>query len=61
MKKPMFHFNFKVFAIAVTCCAVFAALVTSITGLKFWVLLLIFIGALVVNGLIAGVDDREDG
>jgi membrane protein implicated in regulation of membrane protease activity len=52
-------FKPKVFAAMLAVCAVIASVVAWFTGLNFWILAAIFVGALLVNGLIATFEDRD--
>lgn len=58
MKKAT-RFNPKLFAIAITVCLAIAGIGAWVTGLSFWILALILVGAVLANGLIATLEDRK--
>jgi membrane protein implicated in regulation of membrane protease activity len=53
-------FKPKVFAAMLMICAVIAGVASWATGLNFWILAGILVAALLVNGFIASVEDREN-
>lgn len=55
------NFSFIAFAIALAGCGVFAALLAWWTDMNFWILAAISLGAVLVNGLVADIEDRSDG
>lgn len=59
MKQFISSFNWKVFLIALFVCIIIAALGSVVFRLSFWLLLVIAIGALLVNGFIAEIEDRR--
>jgi len=59
MKNGTCRFQVKLFLLVVCACCCFAALIAWLTGLKFWILFSILFGAVLVNGLIAKIDDEE--
>jgi hypothetical protein len=52
-------FKPKVFAAMLLVCALIAGVASWATGLNFWVLAGILVAAVLVNGLIASVEDGE--
>lgn len=52
-------FKPKVFAAMLLVCAVVAGVASWATGLNFWILAGIIVAAVLVNGLIASVEDGE--
>lgn len=57
--KPLAHFKPKVFAAMLAVCAVIAGVASWVTGMNFWILAAILVCALLVNGLVAMVEDRD--
>lgn len=53
------RFKPKVFAAMLAVCAAIAGVAAWFTGLNFWILAAILVGAVLVNGLIASVEDRD--
>ncbi|MFT4248388.1 MAG: hypothetical protein QM581_10215 [Pseudomonas sp.] len=58
MKRPSW-FNSKHFAVALTTCAALAGVGAWLSGLNFWILLLIIFAAVLINGVIAIIEDRR--
>jgi hypothetical protein len=52
-------FKPKVFAAMLLVCAVIAGVASWATGLNFWILAGILVAAVLVNGLMASVEDGE--
>lgn len=52
-------FKPKVFAAMLLVCAVIAGVASWATGLSFWILAGILVAAVLVNGLMASVEDGE--
>ena len=59
MKLPATRFKPKVFALVLAVCAGIAAVAAWATGLSFWILAAILVGAVLVNGLIASIEDKN--
>jgi diacylglycerol kinase len=57
--KSSFNFKPKLLAVMLIVCAVIAATVSWISGLRFWILMMILVGAVLLNGLIATVVDKD--
>jgi hypothetical protein len=57
--KPSTYFKPKVFAAMLAVCAAIAGVVSWVTGLNFWILAAILVVAVLVNGLIATVEDND--
>ena len=57
--KPLVHFKPKVFVAMLVVCAVIAGVSAWMTGLNFWILAAILVGAVLVNGLVATFEDRD--
>jgi membrane protein implicated in regulation of membrane protease activity len=53
------HFKPKVFVTMLAVCAAIAGVAAWVTGLNFWVLATIVVAAVLVNGLIASVEDKD--
>ena len=53
------NFSFKSFAIAVAICAIIAGLVSWFTLVKFWIAFLIALCAMLINGWVASIEDRD--
>ncbi|MGB8338626.1 MAG: hypothetical protein WCD07_00685 [Burkholderiales bacterium] len=60
MKTFFETFNWKAFLIALIVCIIVAGAGSLVTGLSFWLLLVIATGALLINGFIAEIEDRRD-
>jgi fatty acid desaturase len=58
MKLPL-HFKPKMLAAMLAACAAIAGLTAWLTGLNFWVLVVILVGAVLVNGWIATLEDKD--
>jgi membrane protein implicated in regulation of membrane protease activity len=52
-------FNLKLFLLMLIVCAVIAAVAAWLTGLNIWILMGIAVVAVLVNGLIASVEDKN--
>lgn len=52
-------FKPKMFILMLGTCAVIAWLASLATGLDFWILLIITIAAVLTNGVIAAIKDRN--
>ena len=57
--RRIIQFKPKIFAAMMLVCGAAAGLISWITGLNFWVLAGILIVAVLVNGLIASVEDGD--
>ena len=57
--KLLEQFNSKVFAAMLVVCAAFAGIAFWVTGLNFWLLLAITIAAVLLNGIVATVEDKD--
>ena len=53
------RFNPKVFAAMLVVCAAIAGIASWVTGLNFWILVAITIAAVLVNGFVATVEDKD--
>jgi membrane protein implicated in regulation of membrane protease activity len=53
------RFKPKFFVAMLAVCAAIAGLVTWATGLNFWILAAVLVGAVLVNGLVASVEERD--
>ena len=53
------HFKPKVFVTMLAVCTAIAGVAAWVTGLNFWVLAAIVVAAVLVNGLIASVEDKD--
>ena len=53
------RFNLKMFVGMLVVCAAIAGVVVWFTGLNFWIVLAVLIGAVLVNGLVATVEDSD--
>jgi len=51
-------FNPKAFLAMLAICAAIAGTASWLTGLNFWILMAICIGAVLLNGFVATVEDR---
>ena len=49
----------KVFAAMLVVCAAIAGIASWVTGLNFWILVAITIAAVLVNGFVATVEDKD--
>ena len=58
MKLPK-RINLKMFAAMLVVCAAIAGVVVWLTELHFWVVLAVLIGAVLVNGLVATLEDKD--
>jgi len=47
------QFNPKIFVMVILVCAAIAGIAAWVTGLSFWILGAIIVGAVLVNGLVA--------
>lgn len=56
--KTVQRFKPKLLAAMLAICAALAGLGAWLTGLNFWILLAILVGAVLVNGLIATWEDK---
>lgn len=54
------RFSVGLLAIALAVCLALAGIGAWLTGLSFWVLFLILLGAVAVNGVIAHIEDRKN-
>lgn len=52
-------FNPKVFVAVIAVCAAIAAAAAWVTGLNFWILGAIVVAGVLINGLIASIEDTE--
>lgn len=57
--KPSAYFKPKVFVGMLVVCSVIAGVSSWVTGLSFWVLWAILVGAVLINGLIATIEDKN--
>ena len=53
------RFKPKAFALMLIACSALAALAAWVTGLNFWVLAAIVVAAVLVNGLVASIEDKD--
>ena len=51
-------FKPKMFAAMLVICGLIAGLATWVTGLSFWILFAICVSAVLLNGLVATIEDR---
>ena len=59
--KSFAHFSPKVFAVvALVVCAVIARVVSWATGMNFWILFGITVAGMLINGLIASIEDGDE-
>jgi len=59
MKKP--RFNAKLLALWLLVCFVLGGTLSWVSGMPLWAAILIVAAALLINGLIAEVEDRAPG
>jgi hypothetical protein len=59
MRMP--RINPKQFGIALLVCTALGVLLSWLSGMPLWLGILIIVGALLVNGLVAEVEDRAPG
>ena len=59
--KTAVSFRFRDFVIGLTIGVVLAGTVTLVFGVSFWITLLIVVVAMLVNGYVLEVEDRERG
>lgn len=57
--KSFAHFKPKVFVVMLVVCSGIAGVSSWATGLNFWILWAILVGAVLLNGLIAAVEDKN--
>ena len=57
--RPFVYFKPKVFVAMLVVCVIIAGVVSWAAGLNFWILAGILVGALLVNGLIASIEDVD--
>lgn len=60
MSKLLKPFRLKFFLISMGICSVLGAMVAWVTGLNFFILTGILVGAVLLNSMIAEVEDRDD-
>ncbi|WP_133609768.1 hypothetical protein [Aquabacterium commune] len=51
--------NLKVLAVMLVVCAAVAGVAAWVTGLNFWILASILVFGVLINGLIATVEDKD--
>ena len=59
--KPSPNFRPKVFVTMLVICALVAGGGSWITGVNFWLLLVILVAMVLVNGLVATIEDKASG
>ena len=59
MKLLLAYFKPKVLVAMLVVCAAIAGVASWVTGLSFWILAAIIVGALLVNGFVTTVEDRD--
>ncbi len=57
--KSKTRFQPKILALMLVVCAAIALLLTWMIGVGFWILFVILVGAVLVNGLIATAEDKR--
>lgn len=57
--KLSIHFKPKVLATMLAVCAAIAGVAAWLTGLDFWILAVILVAAVLINGFIASVEDKN--
>jgi choline-glycine betaine transporter len=57
MRRILGHFSIVAFAFALAIWIGLAALIAWLSNLNFWIILAILVCALLINGLVAGVED----
>ena len=60
MKLRSIEVQWKTFVAVLVACGLIALMVSWFTGLNFWILFLILIGALLVNAIVAHVEDTQN-
>lgn len=56
---PLKYFNPKIFAIMLVVCAAIAGIASWLTGLNYWMLAAIVVVAVLVNGIVAMIEDGD--
>lgn len=51
--------NLKILAVMLVVCAAVAGVAAWVTGLNFWILASLLVFAVLINGLIATVEDKD--
>ncbi|MDE2420371.1 MAG: hypothetical protein KGO49_04205 [Gammaproteobacteria bacterium] len=60
MNKIFSSFHPKIFVISMTISMIIAGIISRLTSANFWIIFLIMIVAMLINGWIAGIEDQDN-